>query len=385
MERAQEIALAFPRGTHQEAFIEGVLSYAKDHHRNWSYITALESLSMSVLDLVGWPGDGVLAALNTQKEAECASLLEIPVVNMSSALRDTPVPRCIVDNYAIGVIAADHLIGKGFRSYAFYGLTDVEYSNERRRGFDLQLAKSGFTCDVFLSTPTFRLRGSGWLKQNSLLAEWLQGNNLPLGLFAVSDYRARQSLDACRMAGLKVPEDVAIVGVDNEHVICEHVYPTLTSIARNDRLEGYRAAELLDRLINKEVVSGEQPPIPPLEIVERDSTATFAVSDERLREALAYLHQRLSESVSIDEVTAHARVSRRWLEYAFRDALGETPYQYLRRQRLALARRLLIDEPKTKIYAIARRSGFTSAKQLAIAFQQDFSVSPREFRQSAQT
>ena len=127
-------------------------------------------------------------------------------------------------------------------------------------------------------------------------------------------------------------------------------------------------------------------PIAPLDIIERESTSTFAVTDERLREALEFLHDNLhSSTFSIDDVTREAGVSRRWLEYAFRDALGETPYQYLRRQRLALARRLLVEEPKRKIYAIAQSSGFSSAKQLAMTFQQDLGMSPREYRRAAQS
>jgi LacI family transcriptional regulator len=385
MERVLEIALAYPRFPHRESFFEGVLKYANEHGRSWSYITGLESLSMSVLDLVGWPGDGVLAAICTEEEAACAASLPIPVVNISCALDKTPVPRCAADFVAMGKIAAAHLLDKGFQSFAYYGLTDVGYSNQRRQGFEERLKESGFEPAVYLSKPTFRLGGSEWLQQNRQLAEWMLGLKRPVGLFAVSDYRARQVLDACRLVGLKVPEEVAIVGVDNERIICDHVHPTLTSIARNNLLEGYRAAELLDRMIQGEDVPLEAEPVSPLEIVERDSTATFAVSDPRLRDALNYLHLHIEDPLSIDEVTRHAGVSRRWLEYAFRDALGETPYQYLRRQRLAHARRLLASEPGAKIYNVAQRSGFTSAKQLTIAFHQDFGMSPREYRRAAQS
>jgi transcriptional regulator GlxA family with amidase domain len=109
------------------------------------------------------------------------------------------------------------------------------------------------------------------------------------------------------------------------------------------------------------------------------------VSDSRLRDALAFLHQHIEKPITIDQIKEHAGVSRRWLEYAFRDVLGETPYQYLRRQRLALARRLLAEEPSAKVYSIAQQAGFSSAKQLAIAFQQDFGMSPREYRRSTQS
>jgi LacI family transcriptional regulator len=385
VEKVLEIALAYPRFPHRESFFEGVLKYANDTKRNWSYITGLESLSMSVLDLVGWPGDGVLAALFTEEEAACAASLPIPVVNISCGLKVSPVPRCTADFKAMGDLAATHLLDKGFQSFAYFGLADVGYSVQRLEGFAARIAKAGFKPSVFLSKPTFRLAGSDWLQQNHQLAEWLLGLNRPIGLFAVSDYRARQVLDACRLVGLKIPEEVAIVGVDNERIICDHVHPTLTSIARNNQLEGYRAAETLDRLIQGEEVSLEQDSIPPLEIVERASTATFAVSDPRLRNALNYLHLHIEDPLSIDDVTRHAGVSRRWLEYAFREALGESPYQYLRRQRLAHARRLLANEPTAKIYNVAQRSGFTSAKQLTIAFHQDYGMSPRDYRRAAQS
>ena len=382
----QEIALAFPRGGHLELLIEGVLSYVREKRLYWCYVTALESNTMTVLDLVDWPGDGVIAAINTQEEADCASSLEVPVVNVSSALPNPPLQSCVIDNRALGDLAADHLISKGFRSYAYCGLEDTEYSNQRGDGFMSRIASAGFGCETFLSLPSYHIKGSDWLRQNQVLAEWLQGLEKPLGLFAVSDYRSRQVLDACRLAGLKVPEDVAIIGTGNEELVCEHVYPTLTSIARNNHLQGYRSAELLHRLMLGEEVSDELTPIPPLEVVERDSTSVFAVSDPRLRGALEYLHDHLHDPLfTIDHITKHAGVSRRWLEYAFSDALGETPYQYLRRQRLARARRLLVEEPKTKIYQVAQSSGFSSAKQLAMTFQQDIGMSPREYRRAAQS
>ena len=385
MAQVQEIALAFPRGAHQEVFIEGVLRYAREHQRNWSYITAPESLSLSVLDLVGWPGDGILAAINTAAEARCAASLAMPVVNISSALPESPVPRSIVDNAAIGVLAADHLVGKGFQKHAFYGLSDVQYSKARYQGFQARLTEAGYSSVQFLSKPTFGLGGNLWLQQHRALAEWLVELPTPCGLFAVSDYRARQVLDACRQSELQVPEQIAVIGVDNEQVICEHAYPTLSSVARNDQLEGYRAAAMLNRLLDGQPVALEEPPIPPLQVVERESTATFAVSDSRVREALAFLHEHIKKPITVDQITRHAGVSRRWLEYAFRDVLGETPYQYLRRQRLALARRMLAGEPEAKIYTIAQQAGFASAKQLSIAFQQDFGMSPREYRRSTKS
>ena len=259
---------------------------------------------MSLLDLVDWPGDGILAAINTKEEAACAASHSIPIVNVSSALPDPPVPSCVIDNQAIGDLAADHLIGKGFRSYGYLGLKEVEYSRQRQQGFAAKLEAAGFTCCDFLSYPTYHLKGSDWLRQNHDLAEWLEGLNKPLGLFAVSDYRARQALDACRLVGLKVPEEIAIVGMGNEELVCEHVYPTITSIVRNNHLQGYRSAELLHSLMDGIELDVDLHPIAPLYIIDRESSSTFAVTDERLRQALQFLHDYLhSSTFSIDDVT----------------------------------------------------------------------------------
>lgn len=386
MPRPQEIALAFPRGGHLEVLIEGVLHYVREKQLNWCYTTAMESRVISILDLTEWPGDGILTAINTQEEADCARKLALPIVNVSSALPVSPVPSCVIDNRAIGVLAADHLISKGFRSFAYYGLQGVEYSIRRSAGYREKIKAAGFDVEELLVPPSYSLKAQDFAKENHIVTQWLGERTKPLAIFAVSDYRARQALDACRRAGLRVPEEVAIVGMGNEELVCDHVSPSMTSVARNNHLQGFRSAEMLDRLMQGLTIDDDIHPIAPLEVVERDSTRTFAVADPRLREALEHLHEHLHEPLfSIDDVTRQAGVSRRWLEYAFREALGETPYQYLRRQRLARARRLLVEEPRTKIYAIAQNSGFSSAKQLAMTFQQDLGMSPREYRRTAQS
>lgn len=376
----RQIALAFPRGAHQELFIEGVCCYANENDYNWTYTVAPESLSLSIVDLNDWHGDGILAALNTEQEASCAAQSKVPIVNISSALEDTPVPRSMVDNQRIGQLAAEHLLSRGFKHLAFYGLDKVDYSKKRWKGFNELLAGSGLTSEKLLSTPTFRFDGKVWLDQHRELSKWLLALPKPCGVLAVSDYRARYVLDACRQASIDTPDQIAVIGVDNEPFICEHVTPRLTSVARNNLKEGYRAAEMLDRLMQGKELDSHEAVVPPLQVEERDSTAAFAVTDARLRLALTYLHEYLEDPITVDEMATHASVSRRWLEYAFRDVFGETPFQYIRRQRLLRAKRLLGDEAKTKINEVAKRTGFASTKQMRLAFLQAFGVSPGEFR-----
>jgi LacI family transcriptional regulator len=381
--RAKEIALAFPRGAHQEVFITGVLRYAIEHGCNWSYVTAPESLALSVLDLVGRRGGGIIAAINTPSEAACVKALKIPTVNISGALPKTPTPRVSLDNALVGELAAEHLIERGFRDFAYYGLRDVAYSVARQRGFEARLAAGGYASVALQMPPTYRVKGVQWGEQQRRLVKWLAALTTPAGLFAVTDYRARQVLDACRQIGLRVPQQVAVVGVDNEEVICAHVEPPLSSVARNNQQEGYHAAAMLEQLMGGRRVDDMELMIPPLGVVARESTETVAFKDARLCEAIEYLHKHIDNPIGVQELASHVGVSRRWMEYAFRDALGESPYQYIRHRRLKLAQQLLEKEPAVKIYQVAHRTGFTSAKQLSMAFAQEFGKSPREYQRAS--
>lgn len=382
MKPAKEIALAFPRGAHQEELINGVLRYASEHGCNWTYITAPESLALSVLDLKGWRGDGIIAALNTPAEANCAKGLQLPIVNISATLPKTPVPRVSVDSRVVGELAADHLIERGFQQFAYYGLRGVAYSTVRQEGFEGRLAASNFRSVSLLMPPTYRVRSQQWRDQQRKLVQWLGRLPKPVGLFAVTDYRARQALDACRQVGLRVPQQVAVIGVDNEEVICAHVQPRLSSVARNNRQEGYQTAALLDQLIRHKQMPNLEETIPPIGVVARESTETVAFQDPRLCDAIDYLNENLAAPLGVQELATHVGVSRRWMEYAFREALGQSPYQYIRRRRLKLAQRLLEKDSRVKIYEIARQTGFSSAKQFSMAFSQEFGSSPREYQRT---
>ena len=262
-------------------------------------------------------------------------------------------------------------------------MRNIEYAKQRLAGFNEQLASAQFHSLDLMLPATFHLRGQVWMKQEQQLTKWLAGLPTPVGIFAASDMRTRQVLIACAQIGLKVPEQVAVLGVDDQQIICEHIRPTLSSVARNNIMEGYSAAALLDRLMRRNKARPSDQLVPPLQVVARESTATFAVTDDRLRNVLTYFHEHLEDPVTVEELCAHVDVSRRWLEYTFQSLLKETPYQYMRRKRLELAKHLLAEDPAAKIYRIAERVGFSSAKQLTKVFRREFGVSPRQFRQQS--
>jgi LacI family transcriptional regulator len=200
----------------------------------------------------------------------------------------------------------------------------------------------------------------------------------------VSDARARQVVDACKNLALSVPDQIAVMGVDDQQTICDHLHPKISSVARDYTTEGYHAALLLHQLMGRTKGRVHDRSTPPLRVVARESTTTFAIPDERLRKVMVYIRNRIESEITIESLCDHASMSRRWLEYSFREILGESPYQYLRRQRLEIAERLLREEPKAKINSVANRAGFSSGKQFAKVFRREFGVSPRDFRQSVE-
>ncbi len=383
MAQPERIALAFPLGMpHHELLIEGVLAYAREHGRHWSFLTAPESMTLSILDLKGWKGAGIIAKLNLPAEARFAAGLDIPMVNVSGTLRKSPVARVTVDNREIGRLAAEHLIDAGFRHLAFYGVRRTGYSHLREVGFRRRLDESGADCAVLRAATTFRTRGNRWFDQHQDLIRWIGELEKPLGLFVVSDYRARLVIDACQQHGLSVPEDVALVSVDNERTICEHCEPKLTSVDRNARVVGYRSAEVLDKLIRGQTPDKREILIPPKGLIARASSDTLAIDDPRLRDAIAYIQKRLTTTLKIEDILTHTGMSRRWLEYAFREFLGESPHQYIGRKRVIAAKELLQEEPDLKLHEIAAQTGFARPKQLTLAFQRYEGMSPREYRQA---
>jgi LacI family transcriptional regulator len=203
----------------------------------------------------------------------------------------------------------------------------------------------------------------------------------PVALFAVTDYRARQAIDVCRQIGMSVPKQIAVLGVDNEDFMCRLVEPPLSSVARNNVLEGYQAAVVLDRLMRGASASAIEL-IPPSDVVERESTSVIGVADERIRKAIDFIQQHLGDPIDVVKVAGHIGTSRRWLEYAFRDAVRESPHQFIRERRLRLARHLLASQPRIRISEIAAHAGFSTAKQLTMTFHKWCGMSPRSYRRS---
>jgi LacI family transcriptional regulator len=382
----KNVALTFPWAVPYLAlFTRGVVDYARKHGP-WILsvsptVDALspETFSMPIGTLRDWPGDGVIAAVSTRAELNEARQLRIPVVNLAGALPEGGLPRVMVDQRAVGRLAADHLLDCGLKQFIYFGLKGLWYSELRRDGFAARIDEAGGELRVFEMRVNTRHRKS-WQSRLDEISHCLDEIVCPVGIMAVHDYRARLLLDECLRRGLAVPDDVAIVGVDNDEVICDFCEPPLSSVSRSAQKAGYESAALLDRLM-----AGEPPPdhdllIQPDGVVKRRSTDVIAIHDPHVAKAVRYVREHLSEPFGVEKLLRLVPVSRRHLENLFKKYLGRTPHDYLCRARINRAKMLLERPEKLSIAEIAKQSGFPNDYRFRLVFTRLVGKTPTGYR-----
>ena len=379
MAQSRQVAVAFRGGVpHLARLLSGITDYAQKCG-DWTLSFSPETLTISMKNLQGWPGDGVLALLHTEDEAGAARELGIPVINISGGLAATDLPRVVVDYRMIGRLAAEHLLERGFRRFGFYGVDDRWHSHERQIGFVERLQQEGLECSI-LQVPGGFDTPQPWHCWMRPLEDWLPKLELPVGLLAVHDCRAAILVDTCLRLGLRVPEDVAVVGIDNDPLACEFARVPVTSVSRNDRRVGYEAAALLDRLM-----SGQPPPahdvkIPPDGIVRRRSTDTLAIEDPDVKRAVQYVIEHVAEPFGVEALEKLVPFSRRSLEKRFKKCVHCTPYEYINRVRVRRAEDLLTGTTRYTLGEIAQACGFNDTRRFRLIFQQVTGLTPAECR-----
>lgn len=364
---------------------DGVRSYAKEHG-SWHIFGCPPPLfgsgesGLTLRSLKGWKGDGIIISSNDIDELRYAKRLDIPILNLGGGLPSNHgIPRIMVDHYTAGRLAAEHMIDRGLVNLAFFGWENQWYSQQRGRGFQDCAAESGASCQVLLR-PTGEDANLSWTRRIAVLTKWLSSLPLPCGIFAVQDYRAQLLIEACHEAGLRVPYDIAVIGMDNDETICEHSVPTLSSIARSAYQLGFEAASVLDLMIQGQPILSYEIRIQPTEVVIRESSDMMYCSDPLIREAIDYMRQHLCGSFNITAVAHHLGISKRTLEMKFMDAVNLSPYKYLTKMRVYHAQKLIKLNPKKTAETLASECGFGSTPPFYTAFQRITGVTPSNYR-----
>ncbi len=380
---SRRIALAFPHTlVFAERLVQGILDYARERG-GWSFTRVPERLDSSIAWLRHWHGDGAFVMVATAADARIARSLRIPVVNLVGYVRDRRIPTVTLDHRAVGRMAAVHLLERRFRRLAYYGTSDLWYSRERLAGFR-EAARDAAVPAAALLVPSGIDARRRWSDQQAGLVRWLRTQTPPLGVAASTDLRACMVLDACARLGWKVPGHVAVIGVDDDPTVAPFGIPPLSSVARNDRLLGRRAAELLDRLMTSPARTvAPAILVPPEGVAARRSTDTLAVDDPEVAVMVAHVRDHIAEPFGVERLLALSRLSRRRLELRFRRAAGCSPYMLINRLRVEQARRLLAAPGRRTLTSVARACGFGSLRRFRLVFRRLAGVSPAAYRREA--
>jgi LacI family transcriptional regulator len=276
-------------------------------------------------------------------------------------------------------MAADHLLERGLRHLAFFGWSGLWYSQQRHRGFCRRAAEAGARVDSFLQ-PVREKESLDWPRRIAGPARWLASLPRPCGVFAVHDYRAQFLVETCNETGLRIPEDIALTGMDNEETICEHSVPTLTSVSRNSEKVGWETMALLERMIGGAPAPAQDLLLDPDKVVARRSTDRQYCSDLLVQSAVDWVRDHLSQPANVKQIAEQLGVSKRTLETRCQQTVGESPHQFFTKLRVQHAQALLQLPQKRTVEQIAAQCGFGTPATVYAAFQRHLGESPASFR-----
>lgn len=365
--------------------LRGIARYGHTHGP-WSFFVQERELHSGIPKwLQNWKGDGIIARIENRRMAAQLLKLNCPTVDVLGSFHFPNVPAFDTDATTVAKLAANFFLKAGFKHFAFSGYEGIPFSDRRAAAFAEYLAKHGKTVLEMPATP--RIGDAGDIQAieqhgmmaNQATARWLNARPHPLAVFACNDVRAQQVLNACRQHNIRVPEEVAVMGVDNDDVLCNLCEPPLTSIEPNTDLLGYEAAALLARAMAGGKVTAQLTSIPPLRLLERASTDVIAMDDMVMVQAVRFIRNEVGNGIAVKDVLTHVNRSRTDMEQRFRRWLGTSIHDHIEHQRLERVCQLL-RETDCNLAKVARRSGFTTAAHLCSLFKKNFQQTPTCFR-----
>jgi LacI family transcriptional regulator len=364
-------------------FLLGIARYSR-LHGPWSFHITPGDYKQAVPKMKLWGGTGIIARIANERVAQAVLSANVPVIalgltddQMRSDSPLTGLSEVSSDPVEVARLAAEHLLSRRFSRFAYVGSEDRGWSQRREKAFYNYLAERGYQPHIYRQPK--RPQDRMWEREQEFLARWIAGLPAPIGLFACDDDRGREVLEACQLAGLHVPQDVAVIGVDNDEVFCELADPPLTSVALNAETAGYRAAALLDEMMRGRVKRRQTLLVEALGVVTRRSTEVVAVEDEDVAAALQYIQREQGRNISVESVVEEVAISRRNLEKRFREIVGRTILDEIQLVRLERAKRLLV-ETTYPVSKVAELAGFGSAGYFIQFFQKRVGKTPRKYR-----
>lgn len=324
-----------------------------------------------------WGANGIIGQLYNDPDIEKIIKAGIPLIAEDFKERFSNIPNITGAYNETGKIAAEYFLKKGFKNFAFYGFKNIVWSRERSDGFENRVRQSGYKVHYFEHKKS-RSREL-WYYKPSSLSLWLHSLPKPIALMACDDSQGQHITEACKHIGIRIPEEVAVLGVDNDETICNLSDPPLSSIELDSEKGGYEAAKLMELLISNRKREYHDILVKPTNIITRQSTDIYATSDFYISSTLKYIHQNIDKNLKVENVLKQIPLSRRSLEKRFQHITGFPVYKYIYNLRIEkFAEKLL--ETNNTIFEIALETGFSDGKNVSRQFKQIKGCTPIEYR-----
>jgi LacI family transcriptional regulator len=391
MKEKIKIAFAHNNINHNtRGLMAGITEYIHDKG-DWQLIFWPDNSQNSLSFLKQRGCKGAFVSIQTTAKAKELLQLDMPVIAVSTLQNMLNLPFVIADFEQVAKLAYEHFLKKKFENFAFFGLMQAKWSLERMEYFSSYLAKAGHKVHVFkeqqipITNDSVPFTGQ-WINTTlnagqQRLTEWLKQLPKPIAILAGCDILACYLSNAAKESGFNIPDEIAILGVNNDQTICNICDPPLSSIALNFKKAGYNAAKLLDKIISgQEAMTGQHIEIQPTHIENRGSTDVFAVDDPDIVQVLKYIRQNSNRPLQVDDIASHVYISKRYLQQKFRKALGRSIHDEIVQAHFEVAKAMLVDT-NLPIDEIAQRSGFLYTSNMRRAFKLFIGILPQKYRQ----
>jgi LacI family transcriptional regulator len=381
--KAQVLLIFLTRFEESMAMLKGIAHFERTHHLWMAFHDDMARSETDPKWLHSKKWNGVISRHTTPALVAACAERRIPLVDLNDVEPFPGVPKIRPDNVGIGHIGAEHFIERGYQRFGFSGFANSSWSRERRDGFVEAVRLADRECAVFDVDYPGDLTPFWDEEQIAKLVAWMRPLPKPIALMACNDMRAQQLISAAHAGGMLVPEEVAVLGANNDLIRCELTHPALSSVAPNPFQSGYRAAELL-----RDMLAGRKPKVldqrvEPTGVVTRHSTDVLAINDRNVAAALSFIREQACKGITVGQVLQHAHASRSQMERKFRHHIGRSPQAEIRRVQLRKIRQLLL-ETDFPLKRIAELTGFEHMEYMCVLFKRMTGEPPGIFRAKMQ-
>jgi LacI family transcriptional regulator len=358
--------------------LRGIARYSQ-LHGPWTFYSEPGGLDSALPPWTQWNADGIIA--REMRVNRKIFGLRLPTIIISHfRKRNSHTPYVDSDHAAIGRTASQYFLTRGFRHFAYCGYNDTWWSQERGQYFVQYNAKAGCPTSIYQSS----LKGvhRSWEAELNQLSDWVKTLPRPVGMLACNDNRARHIIEVCKIAGVHIPDDIAVLGVDNDELLCEMSQPPISSIPQNTEQAGYEAAELLDRLMQGKKPNRRKIVVGIGEVVTRQSTEVLAITDVEVAKAVRFIRDHARQAIQVGDVVEATSLSRIALIKHFKAVLGRSIHDIIAETRINLFARMLV-ETNLSISQIAKTLDYPNLNHVARCFRQKKGMTPLAYRKKA--